>query len=178
MRISLKTISSKVHSLLHWCSWKGWLYLTTFIITSSHLYFSQRFLPRASTVSNQIESIFPEQAWRNGQVDVISSSPLQDGSTIFTTESENIKGTLLTSTKSIGNDENNETKQQRMKEHFNNKENGSLSKEKEIRYWQRSERIKRVCHKRGVISNPSIFTISKKSLPNSQSPNLTNFPGE
>lgn len=182
MRISFKTVSAKLRLWMYWCSWRGWLYLTTFILTSSHLFFSQRFLPM--TFSNQINSVIPKPTWtkslfEKGQMnreDVNSSNQLmynQSHSTIFTAESDNIIWTPLNSKKSIGNDENNETYQQMREKQFDR--NGSL-KEKERRYWLRSERIKRICHNEGIVSNPPIFTISKKSLP-VHSHSSINLPG-
>ena len=49
-------------------------------------------------------------------------------------------------------------------------------KEKEHRYWLRSERIKQVCSKWGVVSNPLIFATNNYSRP-VHSPNSNNLPG-
>jgi hypothetical protein len=109
------------------------------------------------------------------QENVISSSINQlnnnlNKSTIFTgAKSDSVQSTT---NKSIdGNEETN----WRKIEQVNN--SSSLLEEKERRYRLRSERVKRVCLSRGVVSNPPIFTMSKKELP-INSPDLTNLSGK
>ncbi len=107
------------------------------------------------------------------QENVISSSINQlnnlNKSTIFTAKLDSVQSTTK---KSIdGNEETN----WRKIEQVNN--SSSLFEEKERRYRLRSERVKRVCLSRGVVSNPPIFTMSKKELP-IDSPDLTNLSGK
>jgi hypothetical protein len=70
-------------------------------------------------------------------------------------------------------DADNETHQQR-----HNQDSGSLLEEKERRYWLRSERIKRVCRSRGVVSNPLVYANSKNETRPVRSPNSKNSPGK
>lgn len=92
-------------------------------------------------------------------------------STIFTgAKSDSVQST--STKKSIdGNEETNQRKIEQV-----NNSISSLLEEKERRYRLRSERVKRVCLSRGVVSNPPIFTMSKKELP-IDSPDLTNLSG-
>ena len=79
------------------------------------------------------------------------------------------------------NDENNETTNQRKKEpvnHSNNNNNNHILKEKERRYWQRSERIKRVCHNWGVVPNRLVFATSKNETRPVHSPSSNNLPSK
>jgi hypothetical protein len=107
------------------------------------------------------------------QENVISSSINQlnnnlNKSTIFT----GAKSDSVQSTTKKSNDGNEETNQRKIEQ-----VNNSLLEEKERRYRLRSERVKRVCLSRGVVSNPPIFTMSKKELP-INSPDLTNLSGK
>jgi hypothetical protein len=79
------------------------------------------------------------------------------------------------------NDENNETTNQQKKEpvnYSNNNNNNNILKEKERRYWQRSERIKRVCHNWGVVSNRLVFATSKNETRPVHSPSSNNLPSK
>jgi hypothetical protein len=71
-------------------------------------------------------------------------------------------------------DVDNETHQQQRQ----NQDSGSLLEEKERRYWLRSERIKRVCRSRGVVSNPLVYANSKNETRPVRSPNSKNSPGK
>ncbi|XP_046637689.1 uncharacterized protein LOC124315998 [Daphnia pulicaria] len=149
-----------------WCSWKRWLYLTTFLLTSSHFFLSEKFLPN---LKNQMDITDVSQPGTT-QENVISSSINQlnnnlNKSTIFT----GAKSDSVQSTTKKSNDGNEETNQRKIEQ-----VNNSLLEEKERRYRLRSERVKRVCLSRGVVSNPPIFTMSKKELP-INSPDLTNL---
>jgi hypothetical protein len=153
-----------------WCSWKRWLYLTAFLLTSSHFFLSEKFLPN---LKNQMDITDVSQPAGTTQENVISSSINQlnnlNKSTIFTAKLDSVQSTTK---KSIdGNEETN----WRKIEQVNN--SSSLFEEKERRYRLRSERVKRVCLSRGVVSNPPIFTMSKKELP-IDSPDLTNLSGK
>jgi hypothetical protein len=165
MRITA-VICARVCLWMHWSSWKRWLYLTTFLLTSSHLFFSERFLP---TLRNQMDTDVsePGTTWSNrllerkqkNQENTTSSAQQLNNlnkSTIFTGESDSNQSTTKKST-------NDEANQRLMKEQVNN--SSSSLEEKERRYRLRSERIKRVCLSRGVVSNPPIFTMSNKQLP-------------
>ena len=162
-------MSARVNLMwMPWCSWRGWLYLMTFMLTSSHLFFSQRFLPIFS--DSQINSIIPRNAWTSNGLfedDQMNQGNVNSSkSTVFTAESNYINWTSLL--------QNNETSERRKEEQV---DKISSLNEKERRYWLRSERIKRVCHNQGVVSNPTIFTISKKSLPVHLSSSV-NLPGK
>lgn len=177
----LTTVCARVCLWMHhWCSsWKRWLYLTTFLLTSSHFFLSEKFLPnlknQTDTYVSQPGTTDSNRHLKQEQMDqenVISSSRqlnnLNKSSTIFTVKSDSIQSNTKKS-----NDVNDETNQW-IKEQVNN---SSSLEDKERRYRLRSERVKRVCLSRGVVSNPPIFTMSKKELP-IDSPDSTNLSGK
>jgi hypothetical protein len=77
-------------------------------------------------------------------------------------------------------DKNNETNQQRKEQVKNDQDTNSRSslKEKERRYWLRSERIKRVCRNWGVVSNPLVFATSKNETRPVHSPISDHLPSK
>ncbi|KAI9563073.1 hypothetical protein GHT06_010530 [Daphnia sinensis] len=74
------------------------------------------------------------------------------------------------SKETLVNDENNEPNQQRQEE----VNDASLESERERRYWLRSERIKRVCRSRGVVSNPTVYATVRNETRPVRSPNSEN----
>lgn len=94
----------------------------------------------------------------------------------ITTEDDNSKywNAAVPPSKKTNDDVDNETHQQRQNQ--DSSSSGSLLEEKERRYWLRSERIKRVCRSRGVVSNPLVYANSKNETRPVRSPNSKSSP--
>ncbi|KZS20501.1 Uncharacterized protein APZ42_012878 [Daphnia magna] len=205
MRISLRAVSLRGR-WMHWNSWKGWLYLTIFVFVSGRLFVSQGFTitltptldKTDSIIDGNVNSIAPKtqhgdrglkmavtaSTWSssplagNGpksQEDLISNQlHISNISPLLVLEEEENSGIAAadTSKRINTNDENNETNQSKQEE----VNDASLESEREQRYWLRSERIKRVCRSRGVVSNPTVFATSKNETRPVRSPNSVNLP--
>lgn len=104
-----------------------------------------------------------------------TSRPLVIPSTTAEDDNSRYWNNPVAPTKKTNDDVDNETHQQQQRQ---NQDSGSLLEEKERRYWLRSERIKRVCRSRGVVSNPLVYANSKNETRPVRSPNSKNSPGK
>ncbi|EFX88209.1 hypothetical protein DAPPUDRAFT_96467 [Daphnia pulex] len=92
---------------------------------------------------------------------------------IPTTEDNSKYWNPVPPSKKTNEDVDNETYHRRQN---HDSSSGSLLEERERRYWLRSERIKRVCRSRGVVSNPLVYANSKNETRPVRSPNSKNSP--
>ncbi|KAK4026270.1 hypothetical protein OUZ56_015280 [Daphnia magna] len=171
-------VMSMTGRCIHKGGWKGFLYLMIFILISGNLLVSQNFLLILTSDGGQ-NSIYSHHygmklaagssAWSNNFVE--RSDKRQEDKTLNLSyssfvisekhkisKSQNPTGFLLNDhTVTVGHvDRNYDT---RRKEEVIEK---SRIKENNRRYLLRSEHIRNVCKSRVVVSNPPVFTISKK----------------
>lgn len=171
-------VMSMTGRCIHKGGWKGFLYLMIFILISGNLLVSQNFLLILTSDGGQ-NSIYSHHygmklaagssAWSNNFVERsdkrqedkplnLSYSSLVISEKDKILKSQNPTGFLLNDhTVTVGHVVRNYDT--RRKEEVIEK---SRIKENNRRYLLRSEHIRNVCKSRVVVSNPPVFTISKK----------------
>ena len=197
MRIPLTALSVNGRWPWPWnrSSWRGWLYLTILVFVSGRLFVGQECsltLTRTSTekieptLAGVGDNIFAKQHDRGLKMAITattwsSSSPL--GQTPKNAEDHinqvDINNTEGPTSSPEGNNEMEESTVKIDDEKVNRKTEEQVreEREKEHRYWLRSERIKQVCSNWGVVSNRLIFATNNDTRP-VHSPDSTNLPGK
>ncbi len=203
MRIPLTAMS--VSGRWHWPwnrgSWKGWLYLAIFVFVSGRLFVGQGFSltltstsseKKDPTVAGVIDIALKEQHGDRGLKMAFisstwSSSPLGQGpknsgdhisSTLHVNETQRATTTLLPEDKTSVDNQISESKKSSEETKKRKIEQVNPDKEKEYRYWLRSERIKQVCQNRGVVQKPPVFATNKNDTRPVHSPDSVNLPGK
>lgn len=200
MRISLPAMNNRRWNW-PWkkTSWKGLLYLTIFVFISGRLFVGQGFsltlsstapLAKSDSIASDglldVEEI-PKHGDRSLKMaftsSTWSSSPSGQqvkgydyaiGSSVHTKDSIEPVNQAHEEDNILKNNPEYLSTEIQMKTRKSKRLEGEadILKGKDHRYWYRSERIKQVCRRRGVVSNLPVFTTSKNETQRVHPPNL------